>query len=57
MPTLKWTTIVQALTMLLLVDANLATLGKNVKVKIECTLMSCYIDPLYGVKLDIIFGV
>jgi hypothetical protein len=43
--------------MLLLVDASLATLNKNVKVKIEQALVNCYIELLHGAKLDINFEV
>ncbi len=43
--------------MSLLIDANLAMLGKNVKVKIKRALMNCYIGLLYGEKSDNIFRV
>jgi hypothetical protein len=42
--------------MLLLVNNGVGTSRKPmVKVKIEGATIACYIDPLYGTKLDIIF--
>jgi hypothetical protein len=42
--------------MSLLVDSGVSTGGKlAVKVKIEKTATTCYVDPLYGTKLNIIF--
>jgi hypothetical protein len=42
--------------MSLLVDNGVGACGKLVvKVKIKVVATTCYIDPLYGTKLDIIF--
>jgi len=41
--------------MSLSIDSGLGLIGKNTKVKIEATTFSCYVDPLYGEKLEIIF--
>jgi hypothetical protein len=43
--------------MSLLVDSGVGIGGKpTVKVKIKGAATTCYIDPLYGTKLDIIFN-
>jgi hypothetical protein len=36
-------------------DTSLDMVGKNTKVKIEGAHVSCYVDPLYGTKPNIIF--
>jgi hypothetical protein len=41
--------------MSLLIDDGLDATNKNTKVKIEATTLFCYVDPLYGEKLEIIF--
>lgn len=41
--------------MSLSIDGRLGSISKNTKVKIEVTTLSCYVDPLYGEKLEIIF--
>jgi hypothetical protein len=41
--------------MSLSIDGGLGPIGKNTKVKIEATTLSCYIDPLYAEKLNNVF--
>lgn len=42
--------------MSLLVDSGVGACGKlAMKMKIKVVATTCYIDPLYGTKLDIIF--
>jgi hypothetical protein len=43
------------LLMSLSIDGGLGSISKNTKVKIEVITFSCYVDPLYGEKLEIIF--
>jgi hypothetical protein len=41
--------------MSLSIDGGLGLIGKNTKVKIEATTLSCYVDPFYGKKPKIVF--